>query len=367
MGAVDHLSGQQLSGRKIPGNWTVKERIKLPEEYSGNVYSVGYRVVHEDGREAFLKGADLDIATDETADFTDRIFALTTAQKFERGILEYCRGNNMDRVVVALDYGDSLVVHEEIRQPIFYIIFELAKSDARSVNLQHRTQSFFWNLHILHNIAVAIRQLHQGKVAHNDVKPANVLVFEPELQKLGDLGSATSDGQLSPCHEKVCAGDPKYAAPEVLFCTTASVSSALTFHSRRASDVYLLGSLACFFITGQMMTPAVLHYLREEHKPQLGDGRGWQGDLQGVLPYWREAFSKVLSDVKNELPQKPDGTLIDESQELLNAVSELCEPDPDLRGHPKDRAHENSRYSVVRYISIFDRLRKSVSIKKNAN
>jgi hypothetical protein len=49
--------------------------------------------------------------------------------------------------------------------------------------------------------------------------------------------------------------------------------------------------------------------------------------------------------------------------ELVSVVSQLCEPDPSLRGHPASRQTPANQYSLERYISIFDRLAYTAEIR----
>ena len=140
-------------------------------------------------------------------------------------------------------------------------MFELAESDVR-VHVDKRIQfDTAWTLGALHDLAVAIQQLHSGKVSHNDIKPENLLVFRDmnfrdRLQKLADLGCATSPLIVSIYDDALCAGDPRYAAPEALYRSASS--QVCTFEARRSMDIYHLGSMVYFLITGRMLTPEVV-------------------------------------------------------------------------------------------------------------
>ena len=104
----------------------------------------------------------------------------------------------MDRIALAIDFGEAMIEHGGVKEPVFYIFFDLAECDVR-VQVDKRTRfDIFWIVAALHDLAVAIQQLHQGKVTHNDIKPPNFLVFlrdmkfRERIQKLADLGCATS-------------------------------------------------------------------------------------------------------------------------------------------------------------------------------
>lgn len=303
-----------------------------------------------------MKASDIGLLTDETVGFVERATVALQAFKFEVDILAHCQGNNMDRVVVALDYGDCSVIVDGVRDAVFYLIFELADGDARIQVDGARKFNLAWAFGALHDIAVAIRQLHSGDVSHNDIKPANILIFNKALQKLADLGRATSP-LFRGIHDEECRlGDPKYAAPEFLYANTRRAEIALcNFDSRRSSDLYHLGSIAHFFVTGMMFTPAVLSRLAPEHRPRSG-GHGWSGSFEGIVPFWREAHSRVVEDLRQQLAGVPQFA----ADALIEVVGQLCEVDPALRGHPINRTGSHDRRGVDRYATLFDLLRGRV-------
>ena len=126
--------------------------------------------------------------------------------------------------------------------------------------------------------------------------------------------------------------------------------------SNEASDLYLLGSMAHFFVTGIMITPTVVSHLNLVHRPR-SEGGGWTGTFAGVLPYWREAFAVVLEEFENALPTNDAAELTPSAQAFMVSVTQLCEPDPVNRGHPLERLGHRDLLSVERYISLFNRLR----------
>jgi hypothetical protein len=67
------------------------------------------------------------------------------------------------------------------------------------------------------------------------------------------------------------------------------------------------------------------------------------------LPYVRDAFDHAVNVIAASLPQHLRETL-----EML--VRQLCDPDPTLRGDPKERGPSRNRYSLERYTTQFDLL-----------
>jgi len=339
------------------------ERIsRQREELDGLFFSIGYKVRSGDGRNAFMKVTDLDLLTDDAAGIYERMTVALQQHGFERQMLEHCRGNNMDRIALAIDFGDTMILNNGVREPIFYIIFDLAECDVR-VQVDKRTQfDLAWVLSALHDLAVAIQQLHRGTVTHNDIKPANLLVFlrdlkfKERLQKLADLGCATSPLMASIYDDAVCAGDPRYAAPEIMYARGTDVDLR-TFKARRGADIYHLGSMIFFLVTGRMLTPEIIRHLQPEQRPP-DDENDWHGSYGTVIPYWREAFGRVLPGFKSNLTTDAKGNLTQTGEALLEAMIQLTEPDPRLRGHPHNRVGHNDPLSVQQYITLFDSLRR---------
>lgn len=57
---------------------------------------------------------------------------------------------------------------------------------------------------LMHQITAALRQLHGSGIAHQDIKPSNILFFQDDHTKLADLGRASDRHGGSPHDELVC-------------------------------------------------------------------------------------------------------------------------------------------------------------------
>lgn len=358
MGVASHLVGLELFGLRRKTTWTVTEKMELDEDVTPGQFSVGYKVKSDQGQEAFLKASDCDLLTDSDADFTGRMMAGLMRFDAEKRILDHCNGNNMDRVVTAIDYGNSLLHHEGIKEPLFFIVFELAHGDIRERVVGNSYPDLPWAVSAMHHLATAISQLHAGKVCHNDVKPANFLYYETDVQKLADLGCATWEASSAMNDERHDIGDPAHAPPEILYANNdLDKKSLCTVDARKAADLYQLASLCLYLLTGRALTPAVSERLAFEHRPH-SEGGGWSGTFESVLPYWREAFGRTLDDIVGaRIEAEPNARKVKALQELLEVISQLGEPDPTLRGHPANRIGQQDHRSVARYITKFDRLR----------
>ena len=322
----------------LEGGWTVLDKIDRPYSSSGGNFSVGYRVHHKDGTEAFLKAIDLS-RTHSGAKFSPALLEkMIVAYNFECDLLRTCGNVGMSRVVRALTEGSIYVEGSEL--PVLYLIFELADGDVRHHVAASGQFDLAWKLRSLHDVAVGLSQLHRNEISHQDVKPSNVLVFERERSKVGDLGSAEHRGHTAPLIvSDSFAGDPDYAPPECLY----GVPSLAGSHRARARDLYLFGSLILFFFVETNTTPAMLVKLPPAHHPRRGGT-----SFETALPHLAEAFDQVC-----EALARVPGV----SDLLLESYRELCHPDPRLRGHAGAGRHSD-RYALHRYITRLDLLEK---------
>ncbi|MYK60454.1 MAG: protein kinase, partial [Chloroflexi bacterium] len=241
---------------------------------------------------------------------------------------------------VSIDDGEVPAgeLHETLTVP--YIIFELADGDVRQRLDQTDGFDLAFVLRALHHSAVGIRQLHDAKVAHQDLKPSNVLDFRDDGCRVADLGRSSSQDGNSPHDNLVIAGDTTYAPPELLYGHISPDWRVRRF----ACDLYQIGSLAVFFFTQVGITALWHEYLDRTFLPD-----NWGEGYASVLPHVRQAHDLAFEEFEEQLPDEIRGI-------LGPAVRQLCDPDPGRRGHPRNLSQRVNRYSVQRYISIFDRI-----------
>jgi serine/threonine protein kinase len=191
----------------------------------------------------------------------------------------------------------------------------------------------------LHHVATGLKQLHNVSVAHQDLKPSNVLVYAAsEGSKICDLGRAW-DKHKSAAHDGWdVAGDRRYAPPEFLYFAVPADENARRF----GCDLYQLGSLVVFCFSRVHMNALLAIHVHPDHRPGI-----WGGTYQGVLPALSAAFDLALAQFERDVPDFLKA-------EMRQTVAELCEPDPTRRGHPMN--HYQNQFSLERYVSRFDRL-----------
>lgn len=331
-------AAERLSGLSLDGGWIVQEALPRPVGTTGGMFSVGYRVIDSQGGRAFLKALDYSAAL-ASPDPARELQALTSAYNFERDLLRQCRDKRMTRIVRVVADG-SVTVGANAADRVQYLIFELAEADARRLLATANAFDLAWALRALHHAATGLQQLHGAGIAHQDLKPSNLLVFTDQSAKLADLGCAAVRGGGAPRESLRVPGDLGYAPPELLY----GYESPDWNCRRQGCDLYLLGSMLGFFVSGIGVTAAINARLADGHRWQ-----SWGGEYSDVLPYVKAAFADVLREFAASLSSEL-------RDELRLTLAELCEPDPEVRGLPSQALGRRNRYSVARYVSRFDYL-----------
>jgi serine/threonine-protein kinase len=142
-------------------------------------------------------------------------------------------------------------------------------------------------IHLIAQACGALGEAHSVGLIHRDIKPANVFVCErgglPDVVKVLDFGLvknvSTDDPTLSAVN--TIAGTPLYMAPE-------SVVDPSSVDAR--SDVYALGAVAYFLITGshvfsgQSIVEICGHHLHTPpESPSARLGKTVAPDLEAVI------------------------------------------------------------------------------------
>jgi len=249
--------------------------------------------------------------------------------------LSKCKDRKLNRVLTPITdgnvnipgFGDWGIVH--------YLIFELAKGDIRNIQGDFEELDLRWCLRSLHHVAVGLNQLHRIHVAHQDLKPSNILVMGQDGTKITDLGRSSDQNQPSPFDAASVAGDQGYAPLDLYYGDTGVAG----FEKRLLSDLYLLGSLFFFHFSGV----SAVHALRSKLRGTNLVGRSFREDL----PYLQNAFEETLTDFKPQV-EKLAGKL---AAPIMEMARQLCDPDPTRRGDPKWKGTAVPRYDLQRYIS----------------
>ena len=234
-------------------------------------------------------------------------------------------------------------------QVVQYLIFEFADGgDIRKYFKLSQKFDTAWALRALHHIATGLQQLHSQEIAHQDLKPSNVLVFSADrVSKLADLGRASARGQSPPHEEFQIAGDPEYAPLEFYYGHVP----ADWVPRRLGCDAYHLGAMSVFLFGGANITALVLDELDRSFRPLVVGGE-WRGPYAEVLPVrppcFRFPFSSDMEAISTLARHTSRTRCLRWRGSSANPIR-LC-------GATPVSAPGANPFSLQRYISTFDRL-----------
>jgi serine/threonine-protein kinase len=143
-------------------------------------------------------------------------------------------------------------------------------------------------IHLLRQLCGALAEAHAAGLIHRDIKPGNIIIGERggrhDVVKLLDFGLVRSQrggpDETRLTQEGAIAGTPAFMSPE-----QAGGQQDLD----RRSDIYSLGALAYFLLTGQppfagqSMIQMLLAHISEPPKPLTEHRPDVPGDLQAVV------------------------------------------------------------------------------------
>jgi eukaryotic-like serine/threonine-protein kinase len=351
---IEDVPAAHLTGRQLNDGWRVVGPLNRAVRPTGGFFSYSYSVGHDDGREAFMKALNIAaaLALAPGGDVLAQLKMFADTFAFERDLLAHCVDKRLSRIIKLLAHGDVDIPEAGVLRSVPYLIFELADGDINEHRAKLAAFDLAWVLRVLKHSTLGIEQLHSAGTAHQDLRPSNVLTQDGGKEmKLGDLGRADRVGRPGPTTGTLIAGAVRYAPPEQLY-----EAFDQKWESRRAADVYHIGSLAVQLFLGQNVTILLQHHL-----PPAMQWGTWTGDFASVLPYLRTAHGRTMVEFENVVRAHSASAAI--VTDLVQAVRELTDPDPAHRGHPKDRAAATSSYAVRRYVSLFNRLAAEAELK----
>lgn len=311
---MDDSPAKSLVGTQL-GEWLVISKNAMGADATGGCFSVTYKVTNQTTRQqAFLKAVDL---IDKLGD-PDRLRQELNCYHYESQLLDACRG--LDGVVRALSGGIhkyKLPIGIEVAVP--YIVFEVADGDLRT----HKGARLFnleWRLRVFHGVCVAMRQLHALEIAHQDLKPSNVLLFGDNKAKIADLGRAIRrNDPLSVYNGDGHQGDNNYIPIELLYDQYSAGNWA---RRRLGADFFMMGCLLVYLVADVSLLTLIFSNLDRRYWPAA-----WRGTFEEVLPHLHMAFESAVAQATADIPENVRASII----EMIGFFA--C-PDPRRRGSP---------------------------------
>lgn len=354
MSALPAGPKHQLLGLTLPSGWKIEEVLSAPNGASGGYFGVGYKA-SRNGSVAFVKALDFVDALrsqDPMAEFA----SLTRIALFERDVLQYCQAKGMTKVLSYL--GHEYVWVGDQTNPLNQVsclLLEAGAGDLRHALAENPHVSCAWNIQVARDVAQALAQLHAGAIAHQDIKPANVIAFGDlkngagGSMKVGDLGRVTRKDAQGPFDASPWPGDFRYSPPERWYGHVPADWN----DAREAADAYMLGSLIFYVFTGVSIQAAVSPRI-----PSLFAQGAWRGLYDDdLIPVLSDATTSAVLDLLK--PAVPDYAW----EELSAIVLSLTHPDPRRRGDKRarqnigkpvglDRIHQRLANLAVRCTAI---------------
>ncbi|MCA3564190.1 MAG: protein kinase [Methylocystis sp.] len=339
-------AAEQLEGLELSDGWVVTKRQNRPTDATGGHFSHGY-LVRNGEREGFLKAFDFSDAFSNPHNTLEIIPKLIASYTHERDLLKHCKDRKLSNIVVAIAEGFiNIPKMSEIEGRVYYLIFEKAQGDIRIQMSKTNAKDSVWCLNIIFDVALGLHQVHREMIAHQDLKPSNILLYKNNMSKIADFGRASRKGMSIAHDNNRIAGDRTYAPPELLYGYTDPEFIVRRF----GCDMYLLGNLIVFMFLGANVTASLFHHLDQQFHPSV-----WQGTYEEIVPYLQNSFSQVINDIKNGFDDNVP-------QELISIIEELCNPDIKLRGLRRG-VSKHQQYSLERYVSRLDRIKKETQFR----
>jgi serine/threonine protein kinase len=347
-------AAEMLLGRTLKDGWIVLRKMERKEFQTGGVYSSCYEVERE-GIKGFLKAFDYSGASRVGDGTVDEVKNILMAFTLERDILKECNGRCRN-IISLLNDGNIEIEDAKYYPKVEYLILEYA-SQGNIRNVLDRNKNILeWKARSLHQLANGLNQIHKINIAHQDIKPSNVVALGNGETRLTDFGSAVplhkSIDELPQHLKKPFAGSWEYAPPELLY----GELSDDPVERRIGCDLYLLGNMVAYYFTNMNMTALIKDNLQVNLQWTNPETYGRYKELK---PYLIMAFENALNDVSSQINDK-------QFQEfVIDAIRYLCNPDPKRRGHEKTISERGPNYSLERFLTLFSRMVLYFKIKGN--
>ncbi|NIX91141.1 protein kinase [Pseudomonas fulva] len=341
----------RLTGLILKNGWVVGERLKTGAEAggSGGFFSVSY-AVSKGGKPAFLKAFDLVKALKSGQAAGRSLVSILGDQAkafaFETDLHDLCAGARLKRVVKIIDHGEVYVPPQGSEQisNIPYMIMELADGgDVRGYLGRNSVVDIEMKLTYLKDVVLGLFQLHGVKIAHQDLKPSNVMIFGEGMAKVGDLGRASRQDSASLHDHLPIAGDRGYAPPEQLY--GHGLDNWLD--RRMRCDLYQFASVVVFVFFGITLNTALYEKLPADLRPPyLG---GSCASYNEALPFLLASFNSAVTAWGDDCPEWM-------RSDLIGVIRQAGNPDYTQRGARKSLLQSVPQLGLNRFVSDFERL-----------
>lgn len=350
---MEFYASSNLVGKQI-GQWQVLKKIENIDITSQ--YSVFY-LVKNDELEAIMKVMDYEKCHSKSASdglkVVERLSMVSTAFLYETNAAKSCAFKHMNNVIRYIDSGEIELEGYQI-STVTFIVYEQSEGKvgaflkfSSKVDFKTKIEILKDKIWSLHQVAKGVKQLHSNLIAHHNITPLSIEVFDKNCKfKLGDLHSSKCRKEefQSPEGTRFFNGDLTYAPPEAFFAYKISDEMAAYYQI----DTYMLGNMIVYYLTSFNLTALLNRKLPYSLKEWASRGANYVS----VLPEIINAFDTTLKDIRSSI-------CIEELQEpILNIIECMCNPDPDRRGYPGGFKTTRANADLQRIITKLDMLHK---------
>lgn len=341
-------AAEDLAGVVISQRFRLERRLHISKQKSGGNFGVGYIATDlQAGHQRFVKVVDFRKRLHEL----DELREILDWAKFEVVMHQACL--RMSKVVRMVAHGELAFLEPGVLEPYNFIcvVMELGDGDIKDHLDYSPSGSSYWKLWVLREISLAVVQMERASLAHNDIKPSNIIRFpsvgDRHNIKLGDVGRAVTKDGVGPFDDWIWAGDPRHKPIETLY----GYQEQEWQDRSTAADAYMLGNLACFLFAGASMTERVISSL----PPDLRPGQ-FVGGYRQIIDVVKHAWNTILEE--QIFPNIPGHS----REELSLIIRWLTDPDPVIRGEPK--ARKAGGLGLERIHSRLERMSKYAQVQE---
>ena len=148
-------------GDSLGERWTIDRKMTRNAHGTGGTFSVAYLATDSHGNFGFVKAMDFHQGL-RAPNPAGEIQLMTEAFNFEKGVLEYCQGHRLSRVVQLIDSGVHRPDPGDVADVVQYLVFEVAQGDIRAYIANERIWERAVALRTIHGVAAALQQLQPG-------------------------------------------------------------------------------------------------------------------------------------------------------------------------------------------------------------
>ncbi|MBR6938053.1 MAG: hypothetical protein IKH63_10865 [Prevotella sp.] len=338
-----------LEGKTI-GGWKVGNQIVSSDKT--DKYALFYEV-RKDGGSAVMKVLNYNEChngpLNGAHDRASLIARETGAFHFESSLAKECTKHRMGNVIRYIDSADIELSDYPIKT-VSYIIYEMSEGKIGDFLKFSLKTDFVVDLGMLveklkslHQVTKGVRQLHTKLIAHHNITPQSVEVFDANtLSKVGGLQKSRTHQELlhSPVSARLFDGDYTYAPPEAYFNYKMSEEMSTYYQI----DNYMLGNLIVYYLSMMNLTTLISNKCPYSLSHWASKG----ADYNDVLPAIIAAFNQSIEEIKSSI-------CVEELREPIAQIIEgLCHPVPEKRGYPGGFSKPQANADLQRVLSKLD-------------